>query len=622
MKKGLFVLPLIALLVSGCNLTTPRKNGKKTSGEDTTQSSTSSTSSSSRSTSSSQSGSSSTSSSTPGPTDVYPTSISIDETKNLAVGESFTFTVEFYPANTTVKKVTWVSSDSETVKTTSSGTITALKEGNATITAKAVGENYTTVNAECSVTVDFKKTHFPYNYDDYISNNAYAFSNTPVSGEPKLLIIPVWFSDSSNYITNQNNVRSDIQKAYLGTNDETGWRSVKTYYEEESQGIVSLQGTVTDWYSYSSSSQTVGSNGSYTQDILTKAVDWYFKNNTSDSRLSYDTNGDGYLDGVMLIYAAPDNRSSGSGLSNLWAYTSWLMDSPSVSSPSINVFFWASYDFMYGSNIASSRTGKSGYAGGDTDHCNLDAHTFIHEMGHVFGLEDYYDYSGQYSPSAGFSMQDYNVGGHDPYSVMAYGWADPYIPTSSRTITIKDFQSSHDLILLANHTVTSPFDEYILLELYSPTGLNKLDSDYQYEGGYPQGPSSYGLRVWHVDARLTYWTGSSWSKNMTTNPYVGNIYHAMANTYASFENHGSPLGTAYQNYNLLQLIRNSATEGHQTTSMLSDSHLFKQSSSFSMSTYSKQFVNSTNMNDGKALGWTFSVSSISGNEATISVVKQ
>ena len=154
----------------------------------------------------------------------------------------------------------------------------------------------------------------------------------------------------------------------------------------------------------------------------------------------------------MLIYGAPDYGSlDDDSRSNLWAYCFWIQDQSvkSVSSPGANVFFWASYDFMYSSSKAYQRTGKSNYGGGDTTYCSLDTHTYIHEMGHVFGLEDYYDYSGQYNPAAGFSMQDNNVGSHDPFSSYALGWGKAYIPTETTTINLKPFQDSGEMILLS-----------------------------------------------------------------------------------------------------------------------------------------------------------------------------
>ncbi len=497
-------------------------------------------------------------------------------------------------------------------------------EGNHTVTVSYTKGGVTKTTTYSITVSDITKTHLNYTYDDYMSHNAYSnMDNCPLSGNPKLLIIPVWFSDSSSFISasSKEKVRSDIQKVYLGTNEETGWRSVKTFYEEESKETMSLTGTVSGWYDTKTSYTNYGSSTSSTKSLVSSAVTWYFDTyNKSDSRKNYDTNGDGYMDGVMLIYAAPDKQQSGFGsYSNLWAYCFWTGQSSSTSSPNPNVFFWASYDFMYGSNTAVS--GSSGkFYNGDTSHCNLDGHTFIHEMGHVLGLEDYYDYGdGNYSPAGGFSMQDYNVGGHDPYSVMAYGWADPYVPTKSMTITINDFQSSHDMILLANHPVTSVFDEYILLELYTPTGLNELDSIYQYDEYYPQGPNVPGIRLWHVDARLTRWTGSDWSTTLTTNATSSNVYHAMSNSYDE-EEYGSVLGSSYYDYNILQLIRQDGGS-YRPQYTLSSSSLFKQSSSFSMSSYSSQFKKGTSMNNGSALGWTFTVTLVSSTSATINLVK-
>ena len=112
-------------------------------------------------------------------------------------------------------------------------------------------------------------------YND-VSGNRYGFDICPLEGNPKLLIIPVWFTDSSSYISTdkKENVREDIQKAYLGTNEETGWRSVKTFYEEESGGKLHLDGVVTPWYECGVSSRNA--TDSRTDRIVEGAVNWYF----------------------------------------------------------------------------------------------------------------------------------------------------------------------------------------------------------------------------------------------------------------------------------------------------------------------------------------------------------
>lgn len=643
MKKTLIklLIPLTALLVSSCQLMPSNKGGSRTSpttGEDSTGDSSGDTSKGGTSTdttgqsgtsSSSNKSSSGASSTSAGPTDIYPTAISIPSSKTLDVGGSVTLSVTYTPSNTTVRNVTWSTSKSS-VATVSNGKVTAVGAGSAVITAKAKNASGQDISSTCNVTVNdsssITKTHLSYTYDDYMANNYYTLDNCPLSGSPKLLIIPIWFSDSTDFIleSKKETIRSDIEKTYLGTNSETGWRSVKTFYEEESQGTMTLTGVVTDWYNVGVSYKTYANNSSgqsATTSLVTTASNAYFGKSGSDSRSSFDTNNDGYLDGVMLIYAAPDYQSlENESYRNLWAYCYWVQQSGSVSNPKPNVFFWASYDFMYSSSKSYTQTGKTSYGHGDTSHCNVDAHTFIHEMGHVLGLEDYYDYSdASYEAAGGFSMQDYNVGGHDPYSVMAYGWADPYIPTKTMSITINSFQSSHDIILLANHTVNSVFDEYMLLELYTPTGLNQFDSQYQYGGAYPLGPSTPGIRLWHIDARLVSYTTSDWS----TNPNDGEVMHAMTNTYNNDNDNGhvSPLGEEYYDYNILQLIRNDTSETYHTSAVLSSSDLFKQGNSYSQATYSSQFVDGTKMNNGSALGWSFSVTSLSSTSATIKVTK-
>ncbi len=572
------------------------------------------------------------------------TSVSLNKTSLfLAVGNSETLIATVSPSNATNKNVTFSSSDESVASVDDSGKVTALAVGSATITVKSSDGDFT---ASCSVTVienyGVTKTEMKLTYDDYAANSAYFTDSCPTVGQPKLLIIPIWFTDSSNYISSdkKDNVKSDIETAYFGASSETGWRSVKTYYEELSAGKVSLTGTVSDWYEVNASLEEYGpvnAGGVLTNKLVATVTDWYFTNNPKESRTDYDTNGDGFLDGVMLIYGAPDCYSNSTfkknGYGNLWAYCYWLWENESnITNPNPNAFFWASYDFMYSASKAKTRVG-SNYGGGDTSHCNIDTHTYIHEMGHVFGLQDYYDYSNQCRPAGGFSMQDYNVGSHDAYSVLASGWADPYIPTESCEIVISTFQESKDLILLTPswNDIDSPFDEYLLLELYSPTGLNEFDSTYQYNSRYPLGPDSLGIRLWHVDARLSHYTTYDDDEelsadNISVDPRVGTgSVHIMSNTYYKEDGEGkshlSPLGKEYANYNLLQLIRNDKSETYQPTSYFTKSSLFKEGDSFSMDEFSSQFVNGTELNSGKSLGWSFTIKSMNSSQAIIELTK-
>lgn len=77
--------------------------------------------------------------------------VKISSTKTtLRVGKTKRLTAKVLPANATIKKITWISSDEKVVKVNSKGLITALKVGKATITAKSNNGNK---KAVCKVSV-------------------------------------------------------------------------------------------------------------------------------------------------------------------------------------------------------------------------------------------------------------------------------------------------------------------------------------------------------------------------------------------------------------------------------------------------------------------------------------
>lgn len=472
-----------------------------------------------------------------------------------------------------------------------------------------------------------------YNYSDYTYNSVYNQSSCPSVGEPNILVIPIWFTDSSAFIKKKDQVREDIETAYFGSAEETGWESVSSYYEKDSFGHVSLKGVVSDWYECGESSEDyyysykqVGPRSyvDVTAELVKKAVSWYKETNNTDL-VDYDLDKDGYLDGVILIYGAPDCKSLGkpNEAQNLWGYTSWVLEKSqkSLTSPGANVFFWASYDFMYDQYSALTHAGST-YSQGDTSNSYVDSHCFIHEMGHVFGLQDYYDYN-KYDPrepAGTFSMQDYNVGAHDPFSRYALGWITPYLPTTSMDIDLKTIESSGEAILLGNYFDGSPFDEYILLELYSPTGLNEFDTVNQYKGAYATGPEITGIRLWHVDARLFHFNNPLLSSkgNVTTNPYEKNVYNATSNTsYSKYENQAINLAGKYS-YDTLYLVRK-GNEQWSGEYPITDGALFVEGDTFTIRNFQRQFPEKITFNSGKSFDWKITVNSITGDTANISL---
>ncbi len=448
------------------------------------------------------------------------------------------------------------------------------------------------------------KQDVKYDYHDLKQNGIYNTPAMPSTGNSKMLVVPIWFADSNNYISSveKTSIRSDIEEAYFGEANTSSlpWHSVKSYYETESKGTLNLSGKVTDWYETSYSSTTITSDQ---VDSLVEDVGNSLKQQLGSEYNSYDTDKDGYIDALILIYAAPNSNNDNKVSESLWAYCFWLQqENYNINNPIANTYFWASYDFMYES--------------GDN---YIDAHTYIHEMGHVLGLDDYYDYAYEYgnNPAAGFSMQDYNVGSHDPFSQMALGWVEPYVPTDDITIEIESFQESGDVILLSPEWTGSPFDEYLLLELYTPTGLNAYDVNNS--GTYFSGSNDIGIRLWHVDARLRrYYESGNYTYVDTSNHYTdfveGNYYGIGATNTTYVANQGLEGYYAEvsedRNYDLLALIRNSRANDDEMQDNLNSLMLFKAGDSFTMSSYRSQFPKGSVLNSGSSLGFSFEVLSI------------
>ena len=583
------------------------------------------------------------------------TNLSISKkSMSLKPGKSRTLSAVFTPADSSDKEVIWSSSNDSVASVDENGVVTAKSTATdgqtATITVRAKNNM---CSDTCLVTIvetstDLEKQVMAWDYTDYSKYSAYGSSYCPTKGNINLLVIPVWFNDSMTRtgisLAQRETVRDDIRKTYFGTQSETGWHSVKTFYEAEStddgESMININGTVSEWYDCGLDSSNFKSdpNSNITDNFAKTATDWYFDNHPSDDRRNYDANNDGIIDGVMIIYAHPDYGALANNpeFSNFWAYCHWAGGNKNINRPEADPYFWASYDFMYGSHYKIGN-----YSGGDNAHSEIDAHTYIHEMGHVFGLDDYYDYSTQKNPAGCFSMQDYNVGGHDPFSLIAFGWTKPYIPTDSCEIKIKPFQTNHDVILLTPemNSYSSPFDEYILLEYYTPTGLNSMDTQYKYKGSV-SGVNDSGIRVWHVDARVVGWIGPSKTdidrETLTSNiKYPGGhrCIQAFRNTYYSSDegsnSYCTAFGIEYSEYNLLQLIRNSesaevfkGTNGRtRPGESFASADLFKAGDTFTISKFKKQFVNgySDKMNSGLSLGFTFNVKTITNNEATIEI---
>lgn len=552
---------------------------------------------------------------------------------SMHVGDTKQIKKTVYPENATNKDAIYTSSDEYVATVDNEGNVYAENVGNAVITVMSEDRG---IIDTCNVTVceDDKmlKSELKYTIKDYRDNYTkyYCDDTAPTTGNVNILALPIWFTDSNQFITNKEQVRNDIETSLFGTNEETGWRSVKTFYEEESFGGIRIGGTVANWYECGKSYVNYGvKNKDDMQELIYNALaDFKTKNPNFDWSL-YDQDNNGYVDSIFAVYAAPTyNSLQRTEYNNLWSYFQVTNYYEKVGNPTPGSYIFSSYSCMYPSeNIALSHTGKSSYFDGQGN-LTLDAHVYIHEFGHNLGIKDYYDYANESSPTGRMGMQDADAYMHDPFSEMVFGWTLPYIPTESCEIWLNNFVDSGDFILLSPNfnSFGSPFDEYLLINVFSPTKLNEFDSINKYNSSGDFTANDYGVQIWHVDARLIKGDEKSeWNMdNITLVPTAqdGVMFAFTNSSKNATEDRLEPLGKDYADYQFLYLIRNYPDLSYKANYNYNGNDLFKEGDTFSMGgQFSAQFLKGDKLNQGQSLGWEIEVAHLDEEGANIRLTR-
>ena len=423
----------------------------------------------------------------------------------------------------------------------------------------------------------------------------------PSTGNIDCLVVPVQFSDTQA-ITSAD--LEKLNKAFNGTAADTGWQSVSSYYALSSYNKLNLNydiwgvniGTSGNVFTashdsayYNNYNQTVDvGDYTYTQYgdevILLEVLEWL---EGQIDLTKYDTNNDGCIDAVYLIYSADVDYQSDSSI--YWAYVTWYSGNRQFDGKDAYYYLFAGFDFM---DEDADRADGTEYSG-TIEGLNINASTYIHETGHLMGLDDYYDYDmtvGSGEGLGGADMMDYTVGDHGVYSKIMLGWITPTVVTESKTFTIEPSTTSGDCLLVMLDFDNSYFSEYLLIDLYSATGLNALHASqansYLYDG------ASYGVRIYHVSSSVN-------------NPY--------SDEYGSFTDNNNT-------YSSIPLIKLVEADGENkfagTRGYASESDLWQTGDVFS-----RVFPMYTR-NDGKLVNFDITVDSVSQTSATVTITFQ
>ena len=419
--------------------------------------------------------------------------------------------------------------------------------------------------------VDFTKAAYVKN----VSEQGYYLGGCPTTGSPKVLVIPVEFSDVT--ANSKGYDIAKIKKAFTGGAGETDYYSVHDYYYQSSYGKLDLDITVLDeWFRPSETSsyyeqETMDYYGDEIaigdQLIMDEALQYL------DGKMdlsNFDSDNNDIIDAVVMI----NTLEIDSDKDFHWAYRYWNVYTDSndeyyeYDNVSANDYLWASYQFLLEDGESYNNNAMNTY-------------TYIHEFGHVLGADDYYDTAYVGEPLGGYDIMDSMIGDHNAYTKFNYGWL-----TSSRlvtaqstvTLTLEDFSKNGDTIIIANNWDDNlgAYQEYYVLTYYTNNGLNAGDAGYF---------DNAGVVVYHVNASLY--------KQVSDGETYYDVYNN--NTDVSSED---GYGTAD---NLIEYVK--STDG---------GYVYTKGDSISANTKDDQ---------GNKLAYTFTVDSLTSTSATITFTK-
>lgn len=547
---------------------------------------------------------------------------------------TLTSTSSLSSTNNTIDNISYINSE-----TPGSATIRIYKDNNSTSKERYLAP---------------KNVKLKYSYNDLNGVLANNENVCPSKGDVNLLVIPVHLPGSNEY--NTEKVRNDIEKIFFSKNDsDLGYKSISEYFYESSYGQLNFQGKVTNWFdveeytSIKSPAQvTQGNDGTIVTEILRKAIAWAELIEKIDLT-EYDNNKDGSIDGIWLVYDHLDFNTSlelnpeSDVNTSFWNFTSWDWETiPNINKPTTSGFSWTSFSMMYAPNCKRNQANKLNF----TLNTKLDSHVFIHETCHLLGLDDYYASDDDtYHPVGKTTMMDQNICDLDSYSKLLLGWITPYVVYGTSEILIPRATSSkHGVIIIPsnfeeiskevelavskNKTENfiyefNPFSEYLLIDLYTPDGLNYQDTTDLIIDGKTKAPNSTGVRIYHVDSRLfkakliNYDGGTIF--NYVDN-YVWDGYEydevneviLMPISNQKIESTSFQLPNMFDYYDQIRLIEATGTNSFSMDGFLNDQTFFTpKTKDFDITSFGYQFFNANyGFNDGNELPFKINVKTL------------
>lgn len=497
----------------------------------------------------------------------------------------------------------------------------------------------------------------------------------PTTGNTRVLVIPIEFTDypadeigkyynaetagsvavkhtadAATHGRGAEEAITDIEHTYFGNPEDTTWHSLASYYRSASYGKLNFNGVVVPWWTKAYvNSETLtpvttvefADGGGTARGLCNQIVDdiaenKYFMFHGEDGNaftskrefLQYfDSDHDGYIDLVEMVYSAPFQCDKGtSSLTQeqfndiFWAYCGVTSNKENPTNPKLGKWAWQSYYTMVegGKQVGNDWRLWTCQEIADGD-AKVDAHTIIHETGHGLGLPDYYNTDGRQDgvTSGCVDMMAYNVGDHNSHSKSLLGWVNPTVVTGPTEVELKSFTKTGDCIYLPyrgyyddgneiDKKYKNTFStEYIAIELMTPTGVNELDSTHSYMNSYPQVPTIPGIKIYHVDSRIAIKDYSVYPYKFVS--YTTSIVNVSGTNFVTYAHTNSPSTTVKKSdgsgycFQLQYLYKNIGA------GCITNDSLYQQGDVVFSGDLYGDFV----MNSGKKLGYKVTIKSLS-----------
>jgi M6 family metalloprotease-like protein len=338
-----------------------------------------------------------------------------------------------------------------------------------------------------------------------------------VTGTFHVPVVPIAFKNAPPTVT-----AAELQDALFNPAPTIRPYSVKTYYEQLSNGNIAMDGQVFAWV-------TADTNDTYYEDncngvgvrnacvhpdrfgqLLLEALvkndngvrDWGQFDNDGPDGVPNSGDDDGVVDFVTFLQPEVDGACGGP---HIWAHryviSAWNGGSPYVTkSPRRD----ALGNPIPGQFITVDDYTMQSAVGGPsacTDMLVMPIGTVAHETGHAFGLPDLYDVSLQTEGigewglmGSGNYARPYSPARYEAWSMTEMGWVTVDTLTSSRTVIAGPVTSSDTVFYFPAQNSTH---EYFLVE-----NRQALESDSaQMNGVWPRAKSP-GLLIWHIDQNI------------------------------------------------------------------------------------------------------------------------